>query len=124
MFGSRVRFAISYKTNQPGLMVFTRNYFHNFKVTINTENYEGAIGLNMSTKRRYVMARGLHVGICHQKTFKEEQSFDIYSHFANSCVLYMTFNKNEKYLGLSVGIKLQKDATQVKELFIYKRNNR
>ena len=65
MFGSRVRFAVSFKTNQPGLMIFTRNYFHNFKVTINTENFEGAIGINMGTKRRYVMARGLHVGVYH-----------------------------------------------------------
>ena len=92
MFGSRVRFAISYKTNQPGLMIFTRNHFHNFKVTINTENYEGAIGLNMNTRRRYVMARGLKVGLYHQLNFTEEQSFEITSNYEDAMILYMTFN--------------------------------
>lgn len=42
MFGSRVRFGITYKSNQPGFSVYTRKYFHNFKVAISNENYEGA----------------------------------------------------------------------------------
>lgn len=32
LFGSRVRFGISYKTNQSGFIIYTRKYFHNFKV--------------------------------------------------------------------------------------------
>lgn len=47
MFGSRVRFGITYKSNQPGFAVYTRKYFHNFKVAISNENLEGAQGCNL-----------------------------------------------------------------------------
>ena len=36
MFGSRVRYGISYKTGQPNFTIYTRKYFHNFKVQINS----------------------------------------------------------------------------------------
>ena len=32
MFGARVRYGITYKHDQPGFQIFTRKYFHNFKV--------------------------------------------------------------------------------------------
>lgn len=34
MFGARVRYGVSYKTNQPGFTLYSRKYFHNFKVAI------------------------------------------------------------------------------------------
>jgi hypothetical protein len=42
MFGSLVRFGITYKSNQPGFTIYTRKYFHNFKCAISNKNYEGA----------------------------------------------------------------------------------
>ena len=44
MFGALVRYGITFKTNQPGFQVYTRKYFHNFKVAVTTENFEGAVG--------------------------------------------------------------------------------
>ena len=32
MFGARVRYSITYKNDQPGFQIFTRKYFHNYKV--------------------------------------------------------------------------------------------
>jgi len=48
--------------------------------------------LNMNTRRRYVMARGLKVGLYHQLNFTEEQSFEITSNYEDAMILYMTFN--------------------------------
>jgi hypothetical protein len=56
MFGARVRFGVSFKVDQPGFTIFTRKYFHNFKVQLDTENYEGALGVNLSKHKKYVMA--------------------------------------------------------------------
>ena len=49
MFGARVRYGVSYKTNQPGFTLYSRKYFHNFKVAITQKNYEGAKGANLGS---------------------------------------------------------------------------
>ena len=56
LFGSKVRFAVSFKKDMPGIIIYKRKYFHNFKVTISTKDYEGAIGLNMQLQNKYLMA--------------------------------------------------------------------
>ena len=37
-------------------MIYTRKYYHNFKVTINNRNWEGAIGSNLNYSYAYIMA--------------------------------------------------------------------
>ena len=64
MFGARVRYGISYKQNQPGFQIYTRKYYHNFKVCLNTDNYEGAIGANLNSSLRYVLAEKTKISIC------------------------------------------------------------
>ena len=61
MFGKRVRYGITYKNDQSGFQIFTRKYFHNFKVQIDSDDFEGAIGLNMKTIKRYIMARNQEI---------------------------------------------------------------
>ena len=45
MFGSAVRYCITYKTNQRSFDVYRRKYEHDFRVNIRKENLEGSIGL-------------------------------------------------------------------------------
>lgn len=56
MFGSRVRYGISFKVSQPDFEIYTRSHNHNFKVCINNKNYEGAVGCNLASQDAYVMA--------------------------------------------------------------------
>lgn len=63
MFGARVRYGVSYKTNQPGFTLYSRKYFHNFKVAITNQNYEGAKGANLGSQGKYVIAQNLDLGI-------------------------------------------------------------
>ena len=44
MFGARVRYGIAFKVNQPAFDIFTRSGYHNFKVMIDSGNFEGAVG--------------------------------------------------------------------------------
>jgi len=56
MFGARVRYGITYKEGQPGFQIYTRKYFHNFRVSVTTKNFEGAVGDNIKSMNAYVMA--------------------------------------------------------------------
>ena len=42
MFGKAVRYGVAYKTSEAGFRVWSRKYYHNFKVAIDAENYEGS----------------------------------------------------------------------------------
>jgi hypothetical protein len=49
MFGTKVRYCITYKTNQKSFNVYTRKFYHNFKVTILEKNLEGSKGVEFGS---------------------------------------------------------------------------
>jgi hypothetical protein len=55
MIGKFVRFSITYKTNQPGFTIYKRSMYHNFKVAIDSNNYEGSFGINIPKLKRYAI---------------------------------------------------------------------
>ena len=57
MFGPQVRFGITYKVSQPGFVVYRRKYYHNYKIAVSSENFEGACGMNLGSVGSYVMAK-------------------------------------------------------------------
>lgn len=69
MFGTKVRYGITYKTNQPGFSIYTRKYYHNFKVSLSSENKEGAKGVNLSSMNAYIMCEKTKMGIYNQDSF-------------------------------------------------------
>jgi len=44
MYGPKVKFGITYKTNEPGFTIYTRQHYHNFRVQTSNKNYEGSLG--------------------------------------------------------------------------------
>lgn len=56
MFGPRVRFSITYKTNQPGFQIYRRKYFHNYRVRLTDHNNEGSKGCNLPSIGKYIMS--------------------------------------------------------------------
>lgn len=53
MFGSKVKYGITYKTNQNSFDVYRRKYYHNFKVPVVGTNLEGAFGLDLPSIDRF-----------------------------------------------------------------------
>lgn len=51
-------------------MIYTRQYYHNFKVAINSLNWEGAIGTNLRFSYSYIMALKNKVIITDQTEYK------------------------------------------------------
>jgi len=49
MFGKRVRFCVTYKTNMKSFDVYRRKYQQNYKVPVNTDNLEGASLLELES---------------------------------------------------------------------------
>ena len=57
MFGSRVRYGITYKSNQKSFDIYTRKFTHDFKVPIMTENLEGSKGLELVTMNAFLVSK-------------------------------------------------------------------
>ena len=70
MFGKAVRYGITYKSSEPGFRIYTRKQFHNFKVTIDAQNYEGSHGVNLTSKGQYVIARKNVFTVFNSETFE------------------------------------------------------
>ena len=74
MFGSKVRFGVTFKSNQSGFTIYSRKYYHNFKVTVDDTNHEGAKGVALKSMNKYIIAQGLQMTIYDQHTFQMHKS--------------------------------------------------
>ena len=57
MFGSKVRYSVTYKTNQKSFDIYRRKYWHDFKVPISAENLEGSIGVELRSMNCYLVSK-------------------------------------------------------------------
>jgi hypothetical protein len=125
MFGARVRYGISYKAGQPDFVVYTRKYFHNFKVAICSNNHEGARGANLSSTSQYVMAERARIGIYDAASFKVVQAFDVPTGGNKKLqILFLTVSKDDRKIGVCLGEHIIKDDFEVSEILVYLRDGR
>lgn len=47
IIGSKVKYCLTYKKMQPDFSILQRKKYHNFKVPLANDNYEGAQGVNL-----------------------------------------------------------------------------
>lgn len=71
MFGSRVRYCVTYKTNQKSFDIYRRKYEHNFNVNAVTTNHDGAIGLSIESMNAFVVADIKTIKFYNTDTFHE-----------------------------------------------------
>ena len=53
MFGSKVKYGITYKTNQRSFDVYRRKYIHDFKVPVVDTNLEGSFGIDLTSIKAF-----------------------------------------------------------------------
>lgn len=123
MFGSRVRYGISYRVNQPGLIIYTRKYYHNFKVCISNQNYEGAVGDNLKYSYAYILALKKKIIISDQTTYQVKQEWEVPTDDDKIEILYLTVSEDEKKVGVTLGKRLIKDGKEIDKLLIYKKDH-
>lgn len=71
MFGSKVRYCVTYKTNQKSFDIYRRRCWHDFKVPITEENLEGSLGMELETMDTFLVTKIDKVIMYDSTTFKE-----------------------------------------------------
>jgi len=125
MFGKMVRYGITYKTNQPGFVVYTRQSYVNFKVAIQTENYEGSNGINLSSINSYAIAHGRTLEIFDEATFESKQNITVPNDqdIADLRILYITKSDCDNMICVALGLRLIKEYQDILELVVYKKGD-
>lgn len=123
MVGSKVKYAVAYKTSQQDYEIFTRNRYHNFKVCIDATSFEGAVGCTLESIGAYALAEKLKIGIYDESSFEEKQSLTIAPDPDSLCpteaeVLYMQTSQDLERLGVIIG-KQKRDKVEISEIVIY-----
>ena len=57
MFGSKVRYGITFKTNQKSFDIWSRSYEHGFNANVVKENLDGSIGLAIETMDAFLIGK-------------------------------------------------------------------
>jgi hypothetical protein len=112
MFGSKVRFGVTFKANQPNFTIYSRKFGHNFKVPVDTTDHEGAVGVSLKSLKRYVVARGITLTVYDQHTFKNAdrhtgrklQNFKVPGdHSDKVTILHMIVSADDRRIALGIG---------------------
>jgi hypothetical protein len=70
MFGSKVRYGITFKINQKGFNLYRRKYEHEYKINVAEENLEGARALEIKSMNVFLCSKIDKVCIYDSLTFE------------------------------------------------------
>jgi len=123
IIGAKVRYCITYKSGQPDFSIFTRKQYHNFKVPIDNDNYEGALGANLGKFSQYVITQTQMVNICNMRDFQEIQEWNVIDEGniadKETQILYMTVSDCQTRMGILLGKDLGRGKIDTTHLQIY-----
>ena len=71
MFGSRVRYCITYKTNQKSFDIYRRKFTHDFKLNVVPDNLDGSRGLYIGSMNAFLVSKIDKIHFYDVDTFKE-----------------------------------------------------
>jgi hypothetical protein len=71
MFGARVKYGVTYKTNQKTFSIYRRSTMHDFKVCVSNENFEGSIGLELKEMNKFLVTKVDKITMYDSSDFKE-----------------------------------------------------
>jgi|APSaa5957512535_1039671.scaffolds.fasta_scaffold53588_2 hypothetical protein len=71
MFGSKVKYGITYKQNQRSFDIYRRKYEHDFKIPVVHQNLEGSLGIELQHHNAFVVTQIDKIYIFDAETFKE-----------------------------------------------------
>lgn len=125
MFGSRVRYGITYKTNQKAFTVYRRKYTHDFRVPIIEEDLEGSMGLDLNKHETILVSKIDKVYMLNSKTFKEFGQIPITllkteTREPNQ-IIAMRKSMDENFIAIMSGKNLIKKEQKINQLFIFKK---
>jgi hypothetical protein len=69
MFGKKVRYGITYKTNQRSFDIYRRKFMHNLKVCVQNDQLEGGFGISMPSLEIFLVAKKDEIKVYDSNTF-------------------------------------------------------
>ena len=121
IFGEFQRFCITYKTNQRNFTKYKRNLVHDFKVTINKEDFENSIGLTVKSHLLIAKKYGQLV-LFNQNTYSEISRLDLNLEKTTSreqqIILSAEKSHDSNFIAIFVGKKLIRDEELIEQLYV------
>ena len=125
MFGSKVKYGITYKINQRSFIIYRRKYLHNYKVNVVDENLEGSKGLELKSMDIFLCSKIDKVVMYDSMTVEQIELVPVKllkteTREPNQVIALATC-QNEEYLGIISGKNLIMNEQKTNQLFIYRR---
>ena len=70
MIGRKVKYCITFKTNEKCFDIWRRQYYHSFNANVVNLNLNGSIGLPIEKINLFLVARGAEINFYDVDTFK------------------------------------------------------
>ena len=77
MFGSKVKYGITFKTNERSFTIYSRKYQNCLSAPVIKRDFEGSKALELHTARSIVVSKADRVFIYDSNTFKKIDELDI-----------------------------------------------
>lgn len=128
MFGSRVRYGITYKTNQKAFTVYRRKFEHDFRVPISAENLEGSMGLDLPKHNALLVTKVDKIYLYDSRDFSTIGQIPINllkteTREPNQ-IISMTKSPDEELIAVMSGKNLIMKQQKVNQLFVFEKKSR
>ena len=77
MFGPKVRFCVTFKTNEKSFNIYKRHYIHDFMVPLSKQNFEGSLGIELPSINCYLVTQTDKVIMYDSDTFQQVFEFEV-----------------------------------------------
>jgi len=128
MFGSKVKYCITYKTNQKSFDIYTRKYEHDFRVNVVNRNMNGSIGLPILQLNAFLVSNLNEINVFDVDTFQEIKSSKIVINLLKTAgerepneVIAMQVCQKGEILAVISGKKLIMNMQKPNQLFLFRR---
>jgi len=71
LFGNKVKYGITYKSNERAFDVWTRKYTHNYSIQVVNKNLEGSLGLPMESINSFLVSNVNEINVYDLRTYEE-----------------------------------------------------
>lgn len=125
IFGSKVRYCITFKTNCKNFEVFTRKHVQGFKVRLLQENLEGSKGIDVESMGTFLVSKKDSVHMYDAQNFQEKIDHTIKIQLMESKtrevnqIISMVMCPYEQNLAIISGKNLIMNEQKPNQLFIY-----
>ena len=104
IFGDKGKYCITCKQGLPDFHLFSRKYYHDFKVPISTADFEGAHGISIDAIGVLLVACRGNI-LCYDATTYEfkYRLVDLLCHEEDDDILYMTASKDGEQVAVTMG---------------------